>query len=123
MIFDGSSGRTGDLWIYSSTVGLCIVIIGNLKIWMESRFITNWNFIAFFGFSFCLYYSYLWGSNFFHWSPINHTVVALHSSPLMYAVVFAATGFCHFIDRMMVRARSLICPTPADYLQRMGANG
>jgi len=97
-------------------VGLAILITGNLKVWVESRFVTNWNFVAFFGFSFCLYYAYLWGSNFLHISAINHTVIALHTSPLMYAVVIVSTGLCHAIDRMMVRARFLIWPTPADFL-------
>lgn len=118
-----ASGTTIDLWIMSSTCGISILLTGCLKVWVESRLITNMNFLAFFGFSFILFYAYLWGSNFLHWSTINHTVVALHASPLTYAIVAVSTMLCHAMDRGLVRARFLIWPTPADFLQTMAAKG
>ena len=60
------NGDTSDLWIISTTVGVAILIAGNLKVWIESRTLNIVVFVGFFGFSFCMYYLYLWGSNFLH---------------------------------------------------------
>jgi hypothetical protein len=115
-VLDANSGQTTDLWLLSTTVGLAILITGNLKAWILSRYISNWNFIAFFAFSFGFYYSYLWGAHFIEWVTISYTIVELHSTYLTYFVVGCFAGLCHSVDRMIMLYRCLIDPKPADFL-------
>jgi hypothetical protein len=121
-VLDAETGQTADLWLLSTTVGLAILITGNLKAWILSRCLANWNFIAFFAFSFGFYYTYLWGSHFFEFSSINKTIVELHSTWLTYLVVGCFAGMCHAVDRMILLYRVLIDPKPADFLQKIAAN-
>lgn len=94
---------------------------GNMKAWIESRYIANWNFIAFFFFSFGFYYIYLWGGHFIEWVAISYTVVQLHSTPLTYLIVICSSALMHSIDRAILLWRQVFKPKPADFLQKVAA--
>ena len=115
-ILDAESGQVADLWLVSSTTGLTILIVGNLKAWILSRYLANWNFIAFFAFSFGFYYAYLWGSHFLEFVVLHYIVDELHATYLTYFVVICFAGMMHAIDRLLLLYRELINPTPADFL-------
>jgi len=101
-ILDASTGQTADIWLVSTTVGLAILMTGNMKAWIESRYISNWNFIAFFAFSFLFYYIYLWGGRFIEWVAISYSVVELHTTHLTYFIVVCMAGLMHSIDRLVL---------------------
>jgi magnesium-transporting ATPase (P-type) len=117
-----SSGRVADHWFFANTSGLAILLIGNLKLWIISRYIACWNLIAFFGFSFILYQAYLWVCEFSYWSNINHTVVIMHTTPLMYATTLCVVIMCHVFDIIWHKVLHVLEPTPSQYLFSMAAN-
>jgi hypothetical protein len=63
MILKGDTGEVVDLWIMSQTNGLIIVIVGNLMIWILSRYFTHIMAASFLVLSFGFYYGYLWFGN------------------------------------------------------------
>ena len=118
-----AQGETIDFWVTSSTIGMIIIVTANLAIWFHSRYLSNWNLIAFFVFSFGFYYMYLWVSNFTHWVTINHSIVAMHTSPLVWATALVIVTGLHAINLVYVGWKYLIRPGPAEILSKMAGNG
>ena len=97
------AGETIDFWITSNSLGMVVVLTGNLCLWLYSRYLTNWSFAAFFGFSFGFYYVYLWGAHYTHWVGPNHSVVAMHTSGLVWAVVAVVVLGTHAVNLLIMR--------------------
>merc|ERR1719469_1533493 len=118
-----SSGETIDFWVTASTIGLIIIVTANLTIWFHSRVFGTWNLLSFFVFSFGFYYMYLWVSNFTHWITINHSIVAMHTSPLVWATALVIIVGLHSVNLTYVGCKYLLRPGPAEILYQMAASG
>lgn len=98
------------------------MLIGNMKAWIISRYISTWNFIAFCFFSFGFYYTYLWVMHLLDFTVLSESVDEFHSTYLTYFVMLAAVGLVHAIDRLILLRRRLLKPRPMDFLRDIAAN-
>jgi len=98
------------------------LLIGNMKAWIISRYLSTWNFVAFFFLSFGFYYIYLWVMHNLDFAVLGDSIIEFHSSYLTYFVTFAAVGLVHSIDRLILLRRRLLKPRPMDFLRDLAAN-
>jgi len=88
-----------------------------MKLMVQMRYFTKYNFIAIFLLSICIYYAFVWACNYFTASNTYATILVMHHSPLYYLTIGLCVMLCFSIDLFYRGVYFNILTSPSDFLR------
>jgi len=94
-----------------------------MKLMIQMRYITGYNFLAIFILSMGIYYVFVWMCNYLPLSNTYGTILEMHLSPLYYLTIGLCVMLCFAIDLFYRSFHFNILTTPSDFLRLVVSKG
>ena len=94
-----------------------------MKLMVQMRYFTKYNFLAIFILSMGIYYAFVWLCNYLPLSNTYGTILEMHLSPLYYLTIGLCVMLCFAIDLFYRSVHFNILTTPSDFLRLVVSKG
>ena len=94
-----------------------------MKLMVQMRYFTGYNFLAIFILSMGIYYAFVWACNYLPLSNTYGTILEMHLSPLYYLTIGLCVMLCFAIDLFYRSFYFNILTTPSDFLRLVVSKG
>ena len=90
-----------------------------MKLMVQMRFFTKWNFLCIFVLSIGIYYAFMWACNYLTLSNTYGTILEMHHSPLYYLTIGICVMLCFGFDLFFRGLSFNITTNPSDFLRNV----
>lgn len=107
------------MWAFSITSFTAIIFLVNLKLMVQMKYFTTWNFITIIVLSVGIYYAFMWACNYIVLSWTYASIMQMHQSHIYYLTIGLCVALCFIVD-LGIRAYYFnILTSPVDHLRWM----